>query len=133
GRTRDARGGRHLCRHPPEGRTDRRMGEPAVASLGKPARVREGGRALCREIRARRRPAPAALVRLPHRAYLHRVLARPPIPPARPRRVPACGVGSAVAQGTDVSLMVTTTQTNHPRRTLLLTGPSRGIGHAPAT
>ena len=41
-----------------------------------------------RKIRGRRGAAPAALVRLPHRADVDGVLARPAVPPARPRRVP---------------------------------------------
>ena len=133
GRARDAGGGRRLFRHPPEGRADRRLGEPAVAPAGKPARLREGGRALRGEIRARRRAAPAALVRLSHRAHVDRVLARP----ARS----ACTTASNSAAH-DLGepwtksaacireSLMPNSNTNQPRRTLLLTGASRGIGHA---
>ncbi len=99
-----ARGGRRLFRHAAEGRADRRLGEPAVAPARKPARLREGGRALRRQIRARHRAAPAALVGLSGRAYLDRVLARPAVPPARSDRVSPGGAGRAVEQGADVSV-----------------------------
>ena len=59
----------------PEAGADRRLGEQAICTSGKPPRLREGGRALCREIRHRRRPAATQLVRLPNRADLDRVLA----------------------------------------------------------
>ena len=55
GRARHRRRGRRLFRHPAEAGADRRLGQQAVGAAGKPARLREGGRALRRQIRARRR------------------------------------------------------------------------------
>ena len=40
------RGGRRLFRDPPARRADRRLGQQAILPAGKPARVREGDRAL---------------------------------------------------------------------------------------
>src|ERR1700731_3495216 len=65
-----------------------------------------------------------------------RILARPPVPPARPHRIPPRGTGSALVQDPALSLIeslkdpMTNSSNNGPRRTLLLTGASRGIGHA---
>ena len=61
---------------------DRRLGQQAVGAARKPARVREGGRALHGEIRRRRGAAAAALVGLPHRAADDRILAGAAVPPA---------------------------------------------------
>ncbi len=74
---------------PSEASTDRRLGQQAVLAARKPARLREGGRALRRQIRAGRSAAAAELVGLPHFADAHRVLARPAVPAARPHRIPA--------------------------------------------
>ncbi len=52
GRARHRRRSRRLFRHPPEAGADRRLGQQAVLAAGKPARLREGGRALRRQIRA---------------------------------------------------------------------------------
>ena len=60
--------GRRLFRFAPEAGPDRRLGKQAVSPAGKPARLRESGRALCRKIRHRHGAASAELVRLPHRA-----------------------------------------------------------------
>ena len=49
---------------------------------GRPLGVRETHRRICREIRPGHRAASAALDRLAHHARAHRVLARPPVPPA---------------------------------------------------
>ena len=47
---------------------DRRLGEQAVGAAGKPARLREGDRALHRQVRDRHGAAAAALVGLPDRS-----------------------------------------------------------------
>src|SRR5207244_1117712 len=133
---------------------DRRLGQQAVGAARGPVRARKGGRLLRREICDRRRAAPALLERLSHRAAEHRVLARSAIPAARPYPVSSCGPRWTVGQ--DAALPLTpfgphafvdtetvstcrehavrsnmpTTHINEPRRTLLLTGASRGIGHA---
>ena len=59
--------GRRLFRQPPEAGADRRLGEQAILALGKPTGLREGDRALCRQIRHRRGAAAAELVGLPDR------------------------------------------------------------------
>ena len=51
--------------------------------------------------------AAAGLERLAHCAAAVRVLARPPVPPARPHRIPPRGPGSAMVQDTALSLMST--------------------------
>ena len=87
------------------------------------------------EIRHRRGAAAAGLVGLSRRAAGDRVLAGAAVPPARPHRFPARRSERAVDQ--DAALSMSTGRienrmptTNQPRRTLLLTGASRGIGHA---
>ena len=96
---------------------------------------------LCRQIRARRGAAPAAIGRvIAHRADLDRVLARPAVPPARSDRIPRERLGGHGARRGSIRELVSRhsqnkswhaeSQTNQPRRTLLLTGASRGIGHA---
>ena len=87
GRARQRRRGRCLFRQPAQAGADRRLGQQAVVAAGKPARLREGGRALRRQIRHRRGAAAAVLVRLPHRAADHRILAGAAVPPARPHRI----------------------------------------------
>ena len=57
-----------------------------------------------------------------------------PVPPARPHRVRPRGAERALGEDADVSVAPRARcpipATNQPRRTLLLTGASRGIGHA---
>ena len=113
----------------------------------------------CRQTHDRRSAAPAGLERLAHHALAFRILARPPVPPARPHRIPPrcagrawrrCGsIPESVRPGSsrpstllrhqDVDARhkaghdgetCMPTSSNAPRRTLLLTGASRGIGHA---
>ena len=74
------------------------------APLGKPARLRKGGGALRRKIRAERGAAAAQLVGLPHHAARNRILARPPLPPARPHRVRAGKPAGAVEQDAALSV-----------------------------
>ena len=82
------------------------------------------------------RAAPAVLVGLPRHAAGHGVLARPAVPAARPDRIPARGgrASRGARRGSIRELvsrvMATSTRDNQPRRALLLTGASRGIGHA---
>ena len=83
---------------PPEAGPDRRLGEQAVVAAGKPARLREGGRALRRQVRHRHRAAAAELVGLPHPAATDGVLARPAVPSARPHRLPPRRAWRAVEQ-----------------------------------
>ena len=83
---------------------DRRLGLQAIRAARKPARIRESGRALHREIRRRRGAAPAALVRLSHRADGDRILARPAVPPARPRSNSGASASGRVEQDADVSV-----------------------------
>ena len=97
-------GGRRLFRHPAEAGADRRLGQQAVGAAGKPARLRKGGRALRRQIRARHGAAAAELVGLPHRAAAHRILAGPAVPPARPHRIRARTSGRAVEQDAALSV-----------------------------
>src|SRR3972149_2676976 len=92
------RGGRRLFRQPPETGADRRLGQQAVGAAGKPARLREGGGALCRQIRPRHGAAAAQLVGLSRGADHHRVLAGPAVPPARPHRIPPPAPGRALEQ-----------------------------------
>ena len=67
----------------------RRLGFQAVQAAGKPFRAGEGCRRIHRQIRDRHHPATGPLVRLPHRAHGHRVLARQAVPAARPARLHA--------------------------------------------
>ena len=80
--------GRRLFRHPAEAGADRRLGQQAVAAAGKPLCLRAGDRQGRRQTHHRRGAAPAGLERLAHRAAAVRILARPPVPPARPHRIP---------------------------------------------
>ncbi len=68
GRARHRRRSRRLFRHAAEAGPDRRLGEQAVAAAGKPACLREGGRASTRPNTRSARAAAAELVGLPHRA-----------------------------------------------------------------
>ena len=52
------------------------------------------------------------LVRLPAETRLHRILARPPLPPARPRRIPPHGGWQGLDEGADVSVMPGSTEAN---------------------
>ena len=56
-----------------------------------------------RQTHRRRGAAPAGLERLAHRAGAVRILARPPVPPARPHRIPPRGAGSALVQDAALS------------------------------
>src|SRR5205085_9686871 len=96
--------GRSLVTDAPHAGADRRLGEPAVAPAREPFRVREGDRALRRQISARRGAAPAALVGLPRAPHIDGVLAGPAVPPARPRRVQARDLKRALGQDADVSV-----------------------------
>ena len=89
----ERRGGRRLLRHAPARQPARRLGLAAVAAAGEPVRAGEGGGRGDGALPARRDPAPALLVGLPHHAARDGVLARPPLPPARARRVPARQAG----------------------------------------
>ena len=108
--------------------------------------------------RDRRDPAAAALVGLPRHAARDRVLARPAVPAARAHRVPPRGRGPAMEQSTALPMIDRAAgqpsrgmvdraddtsngerrspvpnshpQANADRKTLILTGASRGIGHA---
>ena len=64
----DGGGGRRLFRHPPEAGADRRLGEQAVAPLESRLAFEKAVALLRRKYRARHGAAPAALVRLSHRA-----------------------------------------------------------------
>ena len=82
-------GGGQLFRHALAHGADRRLGQQPIGAARKPHGVREGGRALYREIRDRRGAAAAALVGLPHRPAGDRVLAGAAVPAARPHRLHA--------------------------------------------
>ena len=79
----------------PKQAPDRRLGQQAVAAAGKPLRLRAGDRQGRRQAHHRRGAAPAGLERLAHHAAAVRVLARPPVPPARPHRIPPRRAGAA--------------------------------------
>ncbi len=79
--------GRRLFRHALAHGADRRLGQQAIVGAGKPPGVREGDRALHREIRDRHGAAAAVLVGLSRRAAGDRVLAGAAVPAARPHRV----------------------------------------------
>ena len=81
-------GGRRLFRHQAEAGPDRRLGQPAVAAAGKPFCLRAGDRQVRRQTHRRRGAAAAGMERLARRAGPVRILARPPVPPARPHRIP---------------------------------------------
>ena len=98
------RRGRCLFRHARPRQPARRLGLAAVAPLGEPLRAREGRRRRDGQIPHRRHPPPAPLVGLPHHAGRDGILARPPLPPARARRLPARGAERAVGQAAAVSL-----------------------------
>src|SRR5690606_8450408 len=74
---------------------DRRLGQPAVASAGRPLRAGKARGALRRQACHRPGAAAAALVGVPPDAAAHRVLAGRRLPPARPARLYArpCGAG----------------------------------------
>ncbi len=94
-----------------------------------------------RQVRARRRAAAAAMVGLSHRTAQHRILARPGLSgcttasnsaaPAPARHGARRGFIRELkgSHGPPRNYMPTS-PSNQPRRTLLLTGASRGIGHA---
>ena len=96
--------GRRLFRHPAETGPDRRLGEQAIAAAGKPFRVRTGDRQGRRQTHHRRGAAPAGLERLADRAGAVRILARSPVPIARPHRIPPRRAGSALVQDAALSL-----------------------------
>ena len=85
----ERRRGRRLLRHPRPRQPARRLGLAAVAPAREPLRAGEGRGRRDGPISDRRHPAPALLVGLPHHAARDGVLARPPLPPARARRLPA--------------------------------------------
>src|SRR6185437_16986646 len=68
-------------------RADRRLGLGPVARAARPAGPGAAHRRDGHEVRAGERAAAAALVGLPADAAAHRVLARPPVPPARAPRL----------------------------------------------
>ena len=98
------RRGRRLFRHARPRQPARRLGLAAVAPAREPLRAGEGGRRRHRAIRHRRHPAAALLVGLPHHARRDGVLARPPLPPARARRLPAQLAGRGVGQAAALSV-----------------------------
>ena len=136
------RRGRRLFRHPPEAGADRRLGQQAVGAAGKPLAFEKAVALYAAKYAIGAVPRPPNWSRLPHRAAAHRVLARPAVPPARPHRVHARG--SRTRRGArrgcireqdrrangHLRTQCRIRTSNQPRRTLLLTGASRGIGHA---
>ena len=90
----------------PEAGPDRRLGQQAIAAAGKPLCLRAGDRQGRRQAPRRRGAAAAGLERLAHRAGPFRILARPPVPPARPHRIPPRRAGSALVQDAALSLNV---------------------------
>ena len=58
-----------------------------------------------RQTRDRRSAAPAGVERLAHSPRTFRILARPPVPPARPHRIPPRCAGTSLEQGAALSLM----------------------------
>ena len=76
----------------------------AIGGAGKPPRLREGDRALYREIRHRHGAAAAVLGRLSRRADRDRVLAGAAVPPARPHRLYARERQRAVDQDAALSI-----------------------------
>ena len=99
------RGSRRLFRHAAEAGADRRLGQQAVAAAGEPLCLRAGDRAGRRQTHDRRSAAPARVERLAHPPHAFRILARPPVPPARPHRIPPRCAGTSLEQGAALSLM----------------------------
>src|SRR6185437_16287248 len=91
-------------RHPAEAGADRRLGQQAVAAAGKPFCLRAGHCESRREAYRRRGAAAAGLERLAHRATAIRILARPPVPPARPHRIPPRQPGRSLVEDAALSL-----------------------------
>src|SRR5260370_34588835 len=100
------------------------MGRNAAGAAREPPRLREGDRARHGEVRGGNDPAAAELDRLPAAAGADRVLAGPPVPPARPGGVHARRGGrpaapDAAASGGQ-SEPPPPPPSNPPRRALLL-------------
>ena len=98
------RRGRRLLRHTRPRQPARRLGLAAVAPAREPLRPGEGRRRRHRSLSLRRHPQAAPLVGLPHHARRDGILARPPLPPARARRLPARGAERAVGQAAALPL-----------------------------
>jgi pyridoxamine 5'-phosphate oxidase len=68
------------------------------------SRFRASDRAGRRQTRHRRGAAPTRVERLAHHAAALRILARPPVPPARPHRIPPRCAGTSMEQGAALPL-----------------------------
>ena len=90
----------------------RRLGEPAVAAARVARQARAGGRRPGGQIRDRRGSAAAPLGRVPADADPDRVLARRPVPPARPHRVHPRRRGRSLAAAAALSLSLGETRDN---------------------
>ncbi len=87
-RDRQRRGSRRLFRLTAPRQPHRRLGEPAVAAVGEPRRLRGAHREVKGRYEGTGGAASAPLDWLPHRPLRDRVLARPAVPAACSRRLP---------------------------------------------